>query len=190
MKKLILSIHGTWLPPNPMLVGYTKDYSYGIVYMQMLTRMRALMRYIQLYEIAQNWLINTLRNYIDKTNVPYYRLDILKLSNLQISRNNIYNQIYILFILPNFQKKNHRGTYLNQCWLFTNRTAGYTLNHIENLDFIHKKSLENIVHISFCARPVPYQERFPRHRLKRKLLVRYPSMHHGTYVTAIWQEAH
>ena len=32
--------------------------------------------------------------------------------------------------------------------------------------------------------------RFPRHRLKRKPIFSYPSMHHCTYVTAIWQEAH
>ena len=32
--------------------------------------------------------------------------------------------------------------------------------------------------------------KFTRHRLKRKPLVSYPDMHHGTYVTAIWQEAH
>ena len=31
---------------------------------------------------------------------------------------------------------------------------------------------------------------FPHHRLKRKPLVSYPGMHHGTYVTGIWQEAH
>ena len=34
------------------------------------------------------------------------------------------------------------------------------------------------------------RERFPPHLLKRKPLVSYPGMHHGTYVTAIWQKAH
>ena len=34
------------------------------------------------------------------------------------------------------------------------------------------------------------RERFPGHRLKKKPLVSYPGKHHGTYVTAIWQEAH
>ena len=32
--------------------------------------------------------------------------------------------------------------------------------------------------------------KFSRHWLKGKPLVSYPSMHHGTYMTAIWQEAH
>ena len=33
-------------------------------------------------------------------------------------------------------------------------------------------------------------ERFPCQRLKSKLLVSYSGIHHGTYVTAIWQKAH
>ena len=33
-------------------------------------------------------------------------------------------------------------------------------------------------------------ERFPRHRLRRKPPVNNPSMHHGTYVSAICPEAH
>ena len=35
-----------------------------------------------------------------------------------------------------------------------------------------------------------WRECFPRQRLQRKPLDSYTGMHHGTYVTAIWQEAH
>ena len=34
------------------------------------------------------------------------------------------------------------------------------------------------------------QQRFPRHRFQMKPQVSDPGMHHGTWVAAIWQEAH
>ena len=84
--------------------------------------------------------------------------------------------------------------------VFQTPTVGFCNNHLEEWfstlwnQIYKKKNKKNMgllpdtknfgLHMRQECR-----ERFPHNRLKSKPLVSYPSMHHSTYVTAIWQEA-